>query len=108
MSQLKNPIQARFLNKLEEISNNRSIERTQQTHSRYVESVERSTVDDFIEGKEELGLSPSVPVHAVLHDWIRQTDGKLNFLGFIKLLHGVSSRTLAKAQQKAKHAGENI
>ncbi|KAH7833544.1 hypothetical protein Vadar_007427 [Vaccinium darrowii] len=46
----------------------------------------------------ELGLSPSVPVHAVLHDWIRQTDGKLSFLGFIKLLHGVSSRTLAKAQ----------
>ncbi|KAF8405079.1 hypothetical protein HHK36_009976 [Tetracentron sinense] len=46
----------------------------------------------------ELGLSPSVPVHAVLHDWIRHTDGKLSFLGFVKLLHGVSSRTLAKAQ----------
>ncbi|PPD84474.1 hypothetical protein GOBAR_DD18586 [Gossypium barbadense] len=46
----------------------------------------------------ELGLSPSVPVHAVLHDWIRHTDGKLSFLGFIKLLHGVSSRTFAKAQ----------
>nr|KJB48534.1 hypothetical protein B456_008G074300 [Gossypium raimondii] len=39
----------------------------------------------------ELGLSPSVPVHAVLHDWIRHTDGKLSFLGFVKLLHGVSS-----------------
>ncbi|KAF5951700.1 CDPK-related kinase 5-like [Camellia sinensis] len=46
----------------------------------------------------ELGLSPSVPVHAVLHDWIRHTDGKLSFLGFVKLLHGVSSRTLGKAQ----------
>ncbi|XP_052197511.1 CDPK-related kinase 5 [Diospyros lotus] len=46
----------------------------------------------------ELGVSPSVPVHAVLHDWIRHTDGKLSFLGFVKLLHGVSSRTLAKAQ----------
>ncbi|XP_057975315.1 CDPK-related kinase 5 isoform X2 [Malania oleifera] len=46
----------------------------------------------------ELGLGPSVPVHAVLHDWIRHTDGKLSFLGFVKLLHGVSSRTLAKAQ----------
>ncbi|KAA8536169.1 hypothetical protein F0562_028647 [Nyssa sinensis] len=46
----------------------------------------------------ELGLNPSVPVHAVLHDWIRHTDGKLSFLGFFKLLHGVSSRTLAKAQ----------
>ncbi|XWS41946.1 hypothetical protein CRYUN_Cryun17cG0125900 [Craigia yunnanensis] len=46
----------------------------------------------------ELGLGPSVPVHAVLHDWIRHTDGKLSFLGFVKLLHGVSSRTLAKVQ----------
>ncbi|KAB1200900.1 CDPK-related kinase 5 [Morella rubra] len=46
----------------------------------------------------ELGLSPSVPVHAVLHDWVRHTDGKLSFLGFVKLLHGVSSRTIAKAQ----------
>ncbi|CAA6659467.1 unnamed protein product [Spirodela intermedia] len=44
----------------------------------------------------ELGLSPSVPVHAVLHDWIRHTDGKLSFLGFVKLVHGVSSRSLAK------------
>ncbi|XP_078433052.1 CDPK-related kinase [Wolffia australiana] len=44
----------------------------------------------------ELGLSPSVPVHAVLHDWIRHTDGKLSFLGFVKLVHGVSSRSLSK------------
>ncbi|XP_051119309.1 CDPK-related protein kinase [Andrographis paniculata] len=44
----------------------------------------------------ELGLGPSVPVHAVLHDWIRHTDGKLSFLGFVKLLHGVSTRSLAK------------
>ncbi|WOK93429.1 CDPK-related kinase 5-like [Canna indica] len=47
----------------------------------------------------ELGLSPSVPVHAVLHDWVRHTDGKLSFLGFVKLLHGVSSRA---AQSLAK------
>ncbi|PWA66995.1 calcium-dependent protein kinase (CDPK) family protein [Artemisia annua] len=46
----------------------------------------------------ELGLGPSVPVHSVLNDWIRHTDGKLSFLGFVKLLHGVSSRTLAKAR----------
>ncbi|GAA0172924.1 non-receptor serine/threonine protein kinase [Lithospermum erythrorhizon] len=46
----------------------------------------------------ELGLSASVPVHAVLHDWIRHTDGKLSFLGFVKLLHGVSSRSLTKPQ----------
>ncbi|KAL7231839.1 hypothetical protein ACSBR2_009967 [Camellia fascicularis] len=46
----------------------------------------------------ELGVGPSVPVHAVLHDWIRHTDGKLSFLGFVKLLHGVSSQSVAKAQ----------
>ncbi|KAJ6930084.1 CDPK-related kinase 5-like [Populus alba x Populus x berolinensis] len=46
----------------------------------------------------ELGLGPSVPLHAVLHDWIRHTDGKLSFLGFVKLLRGASSRILAKAQ----------
>uniref|UniRef100_A0A803KSE8 non-specific serine/threonine protein kinase n=1 Tax=Chenopodium quinoa TaxID=63459 RepID=A0A803KSE8_CHEQI len=37
----------------------------------------------------ELGLGPNIPVHAVLHDWIRHTDGKLSFLGFVKLLHGI-------------------
>ncbi|RLN36077.1 CDPK-related kinase 5-like [Panicum miliaceum] len=42
----------------------------------------------------ELGLSPSVPLHVVLQDWIRHTDGKLSFLGFVKLLHGMSSRSL--------------
>ncbi|KAK2380538.1 CDPK-related kinase [Trifolium repens] len=46
----------------------------------------------------ELGLGPSIPVHVVLHDWIRHTDGKLSFLGFVKLLHGVSSRSLPKVQ----------
>ncbi|XP_049384069.1 CDPK-related protein kinase-like [Solanum stenotomum] len=46
----------------------------------------------------ELGLGPSVPVHAVLLDWIRHTDGKLSFLGFAKLLHGVSSRSITKIQ----------
>ncbi|XP_057785487.1 CDPK-related kinase 7-like [Salvia miltiorrhiza] len=45
----------------------------------------------------ELGLSPSVPVHVVLKDWIRHGDGKLSFLGFVRLLHGISSRSLQKA-----------
>lgn len=45
----------------------------------------------------ELGLSPSVPVHVVLQDWIRHSDGKLSFLGFVRLLHGVSSRACHKA-----------
>ncbi|RDX65101.1 CDPK-related kinase 7, partial [Mucuna pruriens] len=31
----------------------------------------------------ELGLSPSVPIHVVLQDWIRHSDGKLSFLGLI-------------------------
>uniref|UniRef100_A0A0D6QY21 Protein kinase domain-containing protein n=1 Tax=Araucaria cunninghamii TaxID=56994 RepID=A0A0D6QY21_ARACU len=46
----------------------------------------------------ELGLGPAVPVHAVLHDWIRHSDGKLSFLGFVKLLHGVSTRSLTRSQ----------
>ncbi|XP_058766554.1 CDPK-related protein kinase-like [Vicia villosa] len=33
----------------------------------------------------ELGLGPSIPVHVVLHDWIRHTDGKLSLLGLVKL-----------------------
>ncbi|XP_031097389.1 CDPK-related kinase 1-like [Ipomoea triloba] len=45
----------------------------------------------------ELGLSPSVPVHVVLQDWIRHSDGKLSFLGFVRLLHGLSARALQKA-----------
>ncbi|KAL8162973.1 hypothetical protein V2J09_014462 [Rumex salicifolius] len=44
----------------------------------------------------ELGLGPSVPVHVVLQDWIRHSDGKLSFLGFVRLLHGVSPRSFQK------------
>lgn len=46
---------------------------------------------------QELGLSPSVPVHVVLQDWIKHSDGKLSLLGFVKLLHGVSSRAIPKS-----------
>lgn len=46
----------------------------------------------------ELGVGPSVSVHAVIRDWIRPTDGKLSFLGFVKLLHGVSIRTTGKVK----------
>ncbi|PHT31677.1 CDPK-related protein kinase [Capsicum baccatum] len=52
----------------------------------------------FYHVKTELGLGPSVPVHAVLHDWLRHTDGKLSFLGFAKLLHGMSSRSITRVQ----------
>ncbi|NP_001140858.1 putative protein kinase superfamily protein isoform 1 [Zea mays] len=44
----------------------------------------------------ELGLGPSISLHVVLKDWIRHSDGNLSFLGFIKLLHGVSSRAITK------------
>ncbi|CAH9068877.1 unnamed protein product [Cuscuta epithymum] len=44
----------------------------------------------------ELGLSPSVPIHVVLQDWIRHSDGMLSFLGFVRLLHGISARALQK------------
>ncbi|XP_034197287.1 CDPK-related protein kinase-like [Prunus dulcis] len=40
----------------------------------------------------ELGFGPSIPLHVVLHDWIRHTDGNLD------LLHGVSRQMFVKAQ----------
>ncbi|KAL4582357.1 hypothetical protein LXL04_006904 [Taraxacum kok-saghyz] len=48
----------------------------------------------------DLSLSQSVRVDVLLHDWIRHTDGKLSFIGFVKLLHGVSSRDLAYKPQE--------
>eukprot|EP00268_Persea_americana_P033858 TRINITY_DN3347_c1_g2_i2.p1 TRINITY_DN3347_c1_g2~~TRINITY_DN3347_c1_g2_i2.p1 ORF type:complete len:605 (-),score=83.16 TRINITY_DN3347_c1_g2_i2:295-2109(-) len=39
----------------------------------------------------ELNLGPTA--HAVLRDWIREADGKLNFLGYTKFLHGVTIRS---------------
>ncbi|KAK1423846.1 hypothetical protein QVD17_19155 [Tagetes erecta] len=47
----------------------------------------------------ELGLGPSVPLHVVVSEWIRHSDGKLSFLGFVKLLHGVSTRKHRKLRQ---------
>ncbi|KAL8554430.1 hypothetical protein ACS0TY_002576 [Phlomoides rotata] len=35
----------------------------------------------------ELGLSPSVSVHAVLQEYVRHSDGNLTFAGFAILLH---------------------
>ncbi|KAK6136855.1 hypothetical protein DH2020_029410 [Rehmannia glutinosa] len=46
----------------------------------------------------ELGLRPTVPVHAVLQEWIRPSDGKLTFLGFVKLLLTQPNRSSAKIQ----------
>ncbi|XVF51070.1 hypothetical protein PTKIN_Ptkin04bG0154800 [Pterospermum kingtungense] len=38
----------------------------------------------------ELNLGPSS--HSLLNDWIRSSDGKLSFLGYMKFLHGVTIR----------------
>nr|XP_043632034.1 CDPK-related protein kinase-like [Erigeron canadensis] len=46
----------------------------------------------------ELGLGPAIPVRDVLDDLVRQSDGKLTYLGFVKVLHGILGRNLAKAQ----------
>ncbi|KAM0006661.1 putative protein kinase CAMK-CDPK family [Helianthus debilis subsp. tardiflorus] len=46
----------------------------------------------------ELGLGPAIPVRDVMVDWIRQSDGHLTYIGFVKVLHGMTSRNLAKSQ----------
>ncbi|XWS50281.1 hypothetical protein CRYUN_Cryun12cG0074700 [Craigia yunnanensis] len=38
----------------------------------------------------ELNLGPST--HSLLNDWIRTSDGKLSFIGYMKFLHGVTIR----------------
>nr|GEW15483.1 CDPK-related kinase 4-like [Tanacetum cinerariifolium] len=40
---------------------------------------------------QEMNVGPSA--HTILRDWIRSTDGKLNFLGYAKLLHGLTIRS---------------
>ncbi|CAA6656372.1 unnamed protein product [Spirodela intermedia] len=49
------------------------------------------TVDELA---QELNLSWTS--HAALRDWIRQSDGKLSFLGYTKFLHGVTVRSAAR------------
>ncbi|KAI3722567.1 hypothetical protein L2E82_33607 [Cichorium intybus] len=46
----------------------------------------------------ELGIAPSIPVRDVVEDLIRQTDGKLTYQGYVKVLHGPSGRNVAKGQ----------
>ncbi|KAL4557214.1 hypothetical protein LXL04_035387 [Taraxacum kok-saghyz] len=38
--------------------------------------------------------------HSILKDWIRSSDGKLNFLGYTKFLHGLSIRGSNMRQQQ--------
>ncbi|XP_076914137.1 CDPK-related kinase 5-like [Bidens hawaiensis] len=40
----------------------------------------------------ELGLGPTIPVRDVMDDWVRQSDGNLTYIGFVKVLHGTMSR----------------
>ncbi|XP_029117123.1 CDPK-related kinase 3 isoform X2 [Elaeis guineensis] len=43
---------------------------------------------------EELVQEWNLPTaHSIVQDWIRQSDGKLSFLGFTKFLHGVTIRS---------------
>ncbi|KAJ8650228.1 hypothetical protein MRB53_003251 [Persea americana] len=39
----------------------------------------------------ELNLGPTA--HAIIRDWIRESDGKLSLLGFTKFLHGLTIRS---------------
>lgn len=40
---------------------------------------------------QEMNLGPTA--HSLLHDWIRNSDRKLSFLGYTKFLHGVTIRS---------------
>ncbi|KAJ6839120.1 CDPK-related kinase 3-like [Iris pallida] len=40
---------------------------------------------------QEMNLSPSY--YSMVQDWVRHSDGKLNFLGYTKYLHGVTVRS---------------
>lgn len=40
---------------------------------------------------QEMNVGPTA--NSILKDWIRSTDGKLNFLGYAKLLHGLTIRS---------------
>ncbi|KAL3580554.1 hypothetical protein D5086_018389 [Populus alba] len=54
----------------------------------------------------ELGLGPSIPVHAILNDWISHADGKLSFHGFVKLLHDFNEATKHSNFQDCRFAGK--
>lgn len=40
---------------------------------------------------QELNLGPAA--YSIIQDWIRKSDGKLNFLGYTKFLHGLTIRS---------------
>ncbi|KAL3524449.1 hypothetical protein ACH5RR_017283 [Cinchona calisaya] len=52
--------------------------------------VEGNRVTSAEEIAKEMNLGPAAP--SLFKDWIRESDGKLSFLGFTKFLHGVTLR----------------
>nr|CAD1821453.1 unnamed protein product [Ananas comosus var. bracteatus] len=74
------PYQLEALERWEEMANT-AFEHFEQEGNRVI-SVEELT--------QELNLAPSA--HSIVEEWIRKTDGKLNFLGFTKFIHGVTMR----------------
>jgi hypothetical protein len=47
---------------------------------------------------QEVGLASTVPGQ-VFHEWVRQSDGRLSYIGFTKLLHGVTARAAARTNR---------
>jgi hypothetical protein len=47
---------------------------------------------------QEVGLASTVPGQ-VFHEWVRQSDGRLSYIGFTKLLHGVTVRAAARTNR---------
>ncbi|KAA8540084.1 hypothetical protein F0562_026776 [Nyssa sinensis] len=52
---------------------------------------EGNRVTSVVEIAQEMNLGPTS--HSLLKDWIRDSDGKLSFLGYTKFLHGVTVRS---------------
>ncbi|KAK9724868.1 hypothetical protein RND81_05G104100 [Saponaria officinalis] len=55
----------------------------------------RISVEEF---SREMNLSPTA--YPLVKDWIRSSDGKLNFLGYTKFLHGVTIRSSNLARRQ--------
>lgn len=52
--------------------------------------LEGNRVTSVEEIAKEMNVGPAA--HSLLKDWIRESDGKLSFLGYTKFLHGVTLR----------------
>ncbi|KAJ6827625.1 calcium dependent protein kinase 1 [Iris pallida] len=70
-----------------------ALERWEQIASTAFEHFERdgNRVTTIEELSQEMSLAPAA--YSMVHDWIRTSDGKLNFLGYTKFLHGVTVRS---------------